>query len=93
DTAKEIILKRLNNLTNWCQKLDLKIIADVSEKVLQNLDININSVEQIKNLNLTGIRVDDGFSMEMIAKLSKEMAIVLNASTITQEDIDNLKYS
>ncbi|MBN3489823.1 DUF871 domain-containing protein [Lactobacillus acidophilus] len=93
DTAKEIILKRLNNLTNWCQKLDLKIIADVSEKVLQNLDININSVEQIKNLNLTGIRVDDGFSMEMIAKLSKEMPIVLNASTITQEDIDNLKYS
>lgn len=29
----------------------------------------------------------------MIAKLSKEMPVVLNASTITQDDIDNLKYS
>lgn len=93
DTTSEIILKRLNNLVNWCQKLDLKIIADVSADILQKLDININSVEQIKSLNLTGIRIDDGFSIEMIVKLSKEMPVVLNASTITQEDIDNLKYS
>lgn len=93
DTDRETILKRLSNLTDWCQKLDLKIGADVSEEILQKLDINVNSVEQIKSLNLTGLRVDDGFSIEMIAKLSKEMPIVLNASTITQEDIDNLKYS
>lgn len=93
DTDSETILKRLANLTDWCQKLDLKIIADVSEPILQNLDINVNSVQQIKSLNLTGIRVDEGFSIEMIAKLSKEMPVVLNASTITQDDIDNLKYS
>lgn len=80
-------------MTDWCQKLDLKIIADVSEPILQNLGINVNSVQQIKSLNLTGIRVDEGFSIEMIAKLSKEMPVVLNASTITQDDIDNLKYS
>ena len=91
DTENDIVLKRLANLVNWCQKLDLKIVADVSEEVLHKL--NINGVDQIKSLNLTGLRVDDGFAMETIAKLSKEMPIVLNASTITQDDIDNLKYS
>lgn len=89
----DTILRRLGDLTSWCQKLDLKIIADVSETILQNLDINVNSVQQIRSLNLTGIRIDDGFSSEMIAKLSKEMPVVLNASTITQDNIDNLKYS
>ncbi|WP_281680966.1 DUF871 domain-containing protein [Lactobacillus gallinarum] len=91
DTENDIVLKRLANLVNWCQKLDLKIVADVSEEVLHKL--NINGIDQIKSLNLTGLRMDDGFSMETIAKLSKEMPIVLNASTITQDDIDNLKYS
>lgn len=93
ETSSELILNRLATLVNWCQKLDLKIIADVSEKILQNLDINANSLEQIKSLSLTGLRIDDGFSAELIAKLSKELPLVLNASTITQEDIDNLKYS
>lgn len=93
DTSSELILSRLDKLVNWCQKLDLKIIANVSEAILQNLDINVNSLEQIKSLSLSGLRIDDGFSAETIAKLSKELPIILNASTITQEDIDNLKYS
>lgn len=92
-TSSELILQRLATLVNWCQKLDLKIIADVSEQILQNLDINVNSLEQVKSLSLAGLRIDDGFSAELIAKLSKEMPLVLNASTITQDDIDNLKYS
>lgn len=91
DTDNDIVLKRLANLVNWCQKLDLKIVADVSKEVLNKL--NISGIEQIKSLNLTGLRIDDGFEIESVAKLSKEMPIVLNASTITQEDIDNLKYS
>lgn len=93
DTDSETILKRLGTLTNWCQQLDLKIVGDVSEEILQKLDINANSVDQIKSLKLTGLRINGDFSIEMIAKLSKEMPVVLNASTITQEDIDNLKYS
>lgn len=93
ETSSELILNRLDTLVNWCQKLDLKLIADVSEKTLQSLDINVNSIEQIKSLSLTGLRVDDGLTTETIAKLSKELPIVLNASTITQDDIDNLKYS
>lgn len=91
DTENEVILKRLTNLINWCQKLDLKIIADVSEEILQKLDIA--DLDHIKELGLTELRIDDGFAMEKIAKYSKEMPLVLNASTITQDDIDNLKYS
>lgn len=93
DTDSETILNRLADLTNWCQKLDLKIIADVTADDLQDLGINVNSVEQIKSLSLTGLRVDHGFSTDIIAKLSKEMPIVLNASIITQQNIDDLRYS
>src|SRR5699024_11616469 len=93
DTDSATILKRLGDLTNWCQKLDLKIIADVTADDLQDLGINVNSVEQIKSLSLTGLRVDHGFSTDIIAKLSKEMPIVLNASIITQQNIRSEEHT
>ena len=41
-------LNRLADLTNWCQKLDLKIIADVTADDLQDLGINVIVLSKLK---------------------------------------------
>lgn len=86
-----VVLARLNQLAKWCKDLELKIIADVSEAGFEKLGIDINDIDQIKALNLYGLRIDDGILMRTVAKLSQAMPIALNASTITMEDLTHLK--
>lgn len=87
----EQTLTRLKELTKWCNNLDLEIIADVSANGLKKMGIDITDVGQIQALNLTGLRLDNGISMNIAAKLSKSMPIALNASTITEKDLLDLK--
>ena len=86
-----LVLSRLGKLTKWCKDLDLSIIADVSKEGLKKLGIDISDIDQIKKLALTGLRIDDGVDFATVAKLSKVMPIALNASTIMEDDIDELK--
>ncbi|MBP2058159.1 hypothetical protein J2Z60_001336 [Lactobacillus colini] len=91
DSDPASILKRLSQLAKWCRDLELKLIADVSQTGLQKLGIDINDVEQIKALDIYGLRIDDGILMRTVAKLSQAMPIALNASTITMKDLTHLK--
>lgn len=86
-----VVLKRLSELIKWCQNLETNVIADVSQKGLKELGISINDMDKIKSLNLTGLRIDDGVDANLIAKLSKEMIIALNASTINEDEINDLR--
>lgn len=85
------VLARLKELTKWCQNLDLEVLADVSEDSLKNMGVDVADVGQVQALNLTGLRIDDGIAMNIVAKLSKSMPIALNASTITDEQLTQLK--
>ncbi len=87
----DLVLKRLKELTKWCQSLEAAIIADVSRVGLEKLGIAISDSEQISSLNLTGLRIDAGISLSLVAKLSKTMPIALNASTISEKDISELR--
>lgn len=88
---QKVVLKRLAELTKWCQNLETDIIADVSEEGLEKLGILLDNEKQVKSLGLTGLRVDDGVSAATIAKLSQKMPIALNASTINKDDITALR--
>ena len=46
---------------------------------------------KIKEWGITGLRVDYGLSEELIANLSRKMKIALNASTLTEENVNKLK--
>lgn len=85
------VLPRLKILTKWCQNLEINIFADVSKDGLKDLGIDISDGEQVKSLNLTGLRIDDGVDNSIIAKLSKAMPISLNASTISEDDVASLR--
>ena len=70
-----------------------KIIRLCTEKKL-NLIVDINSTtKDIINLNSGNIylRIDDGLTADEILKLSEKNKIVLNASTVTEEDLKYLE--
>lgn len=85
------ILQQVKILANWAKQEKLDIIADVSEIGLKRLKININNLEQMKDLNLAGFRIDDGIPMDVVAKLSQHFLIALNASTVSEKEIDSLR--
>ncbi|WEV70635.1 MupG family TIM beta-alpha barrel fold protein [Lactobacillus sp. ESL0785] len=87
----QVVLSRLGELSKWCHNLDLDLIADVSKTGLQKLGIAIDDLEQVKSLHLTGLRIDDGVDFRLVAKLSKEMPLMLNASTLDTNDITALR--
>lgn len=83
-------LPRLKKLSKCCQTLGLRLIADVSAAGMAKLGVDIHSPQAITALGVTGLRIDDGIEMSTVAKLSQQVPIALNASTITTTDIDAL---
>ena len=74
--------------------LNMEIISDISPETLKILDIPTFSPKIFKNLGIKTIRIDYGFNIDEIAKLSRNrqnIRIQLNASTITPRIIDELK--
>lgn len=60
-------------------------IADVSPTTFELFTLN-----RLKAFGFTGLRIDDGISMADIAVLTEEWQIILNASTLTAADMDDL---
>lgn len=87
----DVILKRLSQLTAWCKDLELKVMADVSQDDLHRLGYDLDDVEKLKTLNVTGLRINDKVLMRFVSKLSKAMWVSLNAIYLEPEDITHLK--
>lgn len=86
-------MQRLTNLGTLVKELGMELTADISKGALEKLGISIHSsssLEELKQLGLTGLRVDYGFSNSEIAFMSKSLDIALNASTITAKDVEEL---
>ncbi len=72
--------ERLYKLIELCSSNDIKLIVDINEYTNSSIFSNLKNVY---------LRIDDGYSLDEIYELSKKNMIVLNASTITKND---LKY-
>ncbi|WEB30972.1 MupG family TIM beta-alpha barrel fold protein [Lactobacillus mulieris] len=82
----EQVLKGLTELKKWCHDLGLELVGDISKTGMQKLGLETD-ITSLKSLGLTGVRIDAGFDNEEIAKISKELRVALNASTISEEDV------
>lgn len=84
-------LARMTQLGNLAKELQLKVMVDISTKGLSTLGLDLeNHLDKVTDLGITGLRMDYGIPMETIANASKEITIGLNASTLSQQDIDEL---
>ncbi len=84
-------LKRLKTLGKWAAELKMEIMVDVSGSALKNIGLSFDRPQEILATGITGLRIDYGISKDVIIKLSHVMKLSLNASTLTEKNITELK--
>lgn len=78
----------LQIILNIAKNNDMEIISDVSPKTCEILGINPKDLKGLRKLGITTIRLDDGYSAEETANLSRNdenIKIQLNASAVDVE--------
>ena len=74
--------KKLLKIIDMCSKNKLKLIVDINSMTKDIIDIKQENVY---------LRIDDGLTKEEILEVSKKQKIVLNASTVVEEDLKYFK--
>ena len=98
ETAATMGFKRLFTSTQIPEASDAETFQDDFEDILATavmsgfeiiLDVNAGNFSQYDMEGIT-LRLDDGFTTERIAEISRTRKIQLNASTVTAEFLDDL---
>nr|WP_050497229.1 MupG family TIM beta-alpha barrel fold protein [Clostridium botulinum] len=92
-----VIVEEFKLVLDMAKKMNMKIIADISPKGFEYLQIKDMNLNKIKNVGIDVLRLDFGFTEEQIAKFTNNnlgIKIELNASTITKDFFNKLnKYN
>lgn len=83
--------KRLIDLGEVARENHLSVMVDISGDALKRAGFSFDRIAELEAAGITGLRMDYHISNQQIAKLSQEINVALNASTITEEDIAELK--
>ncbi|GBG94179.1 membrane protein [Ligilactobacillus salitolerans] len=86
-----VLLDRLAALGQQCQSLNLELTVDISTRAQKRTGLNLTQPEKIAELGVARLRMDEGISMKEIADLSQSIGIALNASTLSDEDVQTLQ--
>ncbi|MDY0393283.1 DUF871 domain-containing protein [Virgibacillus halophilus] len=81
---------RLNALLEMVQRRKVKLMIDISGNALEHIGLSLDDPATIFESGISGLRMDDGIEMESIAKLSHYITVGLNASTLTENDYEQL---
>lgn len=83
--------ERLTELGKISKALNLNLMIDISQDALNKAGFSFENLSKLKEIGVTGLRMDYGIPSEIIAKASNEITVALNASTLTNEFINELK--
>ncbi|WOV84870.1 MupG family TIM beta-alpha barrel fold protein [Sporosarcina jeotgali] len=81
----------VQQLGKLAQELGMELMVDVSPSALDNLGFTWDQAEGLLEWGISGLRLDYGISPKVIAELSQVMRIALNASTVTHEELSEMK--
>lgn len=88
---KEIsFTEKVKMLGETAQSFHMEVMADVSPASLDRLGLDFQELPVLKDWGITGVRMDYGFTAKQIAWLSRSLKIGLNASTIDEEQLQEL---
>jgi uncharacterized protein len=85
DTYKEL----LQELGALAKTHGMELLADVSPLSLGHLGLDWSTLPQLLEWGLAGIRVDYGFTADEIVSLTKIMKTGINASTVSESELDS----
>ncbi|GGC82756.1 DUF871 domain-containing protein [Enterococcus wangshanyuanii] len=88
----ELYAQRLKELGEIASKNEMKLMVDISGEALNRAGFSFESLEEITAIGVTGLRMDYAISNQKIAQVSQVMNVGLNASTITSNDVKELKH-
>lgn len=83
-------VKRLKTLGQWTKEFGMQLMVDISGEALNKIGFSFDRPEEMLAIGITGLRMDYGISNQISAQVSHSMTVAFNASTITQEDVDEL---
>ena len=72
-------ISELEKIIEFCSEKNLNLIVDINSTTKNLINVNAENVY---------LRIDDGLTLDEILKLSEKNKIVLNASMITEENLD-----
>lgn len=78
----------LMELGQLAKEFRMELLADISPISLHHLGLSMDSLPVLLEWGLSGIRADYGFTPAEIIGLSHVMKVGINASTISESDID-----
>ncbi len=81
---------KLQLLGSIASALEMELIADISTASMEKLDLDWKTAETVLDWGLTGLRIDYGIEDDVIVRLSQKMKVALNASTLTEEQLQRL---
>ncbi|QXE00982.1 DUF871 domain-containing protein [Terribacillus sp. DMT04] len=81
---------KLQAIGSIASSLDMEFIADISAASMEKLGLDWQSADKVLDWGLTGLRIDYGLEEDVIVRLSKQMTIALNASTLTEAQLVRL---
>ena len=79
-------------IMDLCHQLNehgCRILADISKKTFAAMEVS-DARELKEKLQLWAVRPDYGFTVEEIREMAEYMPVVLNASTVTDEELQKL---
>jgi len=79
----------IQTLFEACKKYNIELMADIGPHTIEKL--GLTSIDQLSDTPIRLLRLDYGFSFEEMVHLSEDFHIILNASTITFDDLFKLK--
>ncbi|MGH1815524.1 DUF871 domain-containing protein [Enterococcus casseliflavus] len=83
--------QRLTDLGGFAKDHQLSLMVDISGNALAEAGFSIDNLAELREIGVTGLRMDYAIDNQQIAAFSKEMTISLNASTLTEKDIRELQ--
>ncbi|MBP2100131.1 DUF871 domain-containing protein [Enterococcus rivorum] len=86
-----LYLDRLKALGKIAREEKMKLMVDISGEALERAGLSFSRLKEMTDIGVTGLRMDYEISNEQIANASHTIDIGLNASTVTEIDIQELK--
>ncbi|UTE77408.1 MupG family TIM beta-alpha barrel fold protein [Rossellomorea sp. KS-H15a] len=77
--------KRVRDLLSLFNREGFQVFADVSKKTPAML--GLHHFEELKELGVTALRLDDGFTTDEMLDLSLQFRIAINASTVGKKEL------
>ncbi|WP_406686167.1 MupG family TIM beta-alpha barrel fold protein [Rossellomorea vietnamensis] len=77
--------QRVRNLLSLFKREGFQVFADVSKKTPAIL--GLRHFEELKELGVTSLRLDDGFTTDEMLELSRQFRIAINASTVGEKEL------